>query len=195
MKIDDYFNSRAISGYLFWAGNLTAVFTAVNNKPQLVVGALLTAASVLYPLTQKRPKLFAVIGSSLITAQGIIAATASGAGKIAQQIGTIPPMIQGLLMIRAARNSSAHAKPFKTDNIFLKPIELIDRYPILSGASIEGPGVALISYGAYTSDEIGLSFAAAQWTLANVFLAASDPALHKKKPEKTNSADHGPALF
>ncbi len=180
MSLNDYFNKRALAGYVFISGNLTLLAGTMEsdsvswNVSKVMTSALLLTASAIYPLTQKRPGLFAAAGGCVITAQGIIAATARGAGKAVQQMGTILPALQGILMIRKAWNSRRGNVHYKTDNTILKPLEYVDRRPILTGALIEGPGVATIAVGAALSRDWVLCAAASQWVLANVFLGASD---------------------
>lgn len=90
-------------------------------------------------------------------------------------------------MIRKAYNE-VKGYTFKAKASWQKPLEWIDKRPIMSGALIEGPGVATIALGAYMSKEWPLFWAASQWTAANIFLGLSD-----KQPtqlaEKPNTPD------
>lgn len=181
-NFSEAFNRRAAATYVFLGGNLTFLFgkaveggLAEWDIPRTVSAMLLIGASFCYKPSEKNPRWLYAAGSSVLTAQGIIAATADGGGAVVQQLGAVPPSLQGALLIRSAWNQTHNGQHYVADKIYKKPLEFIDRYPIFSGAAIEAPGVALLSVGAALSGDVPLALGSAQWFLANVFLGSSDP--------------------
>ena len=75
-----------------------------------------------------------------------------GPGMWMQRAGSLLPMLNGLMLIRAARQSSTK-QSLQTNNKWLKQLVLVDRYPIASSGVIGGIGVATIAGGALSSGE------------------------------------------
>ncbi|MCI5060134.1 MAG: hypothetical protein MRY79_03575 [Alphaproteobacteria bacterium] len=177
-RLKSLFNLRSAAGITFLAGDLILAFGgAVNeNWANAASGALLVAASVCVVLSSKNPRWLYVVGSNIVASQALIAWAAEGSGQLAQRLGTIAPVLNGLLVLRGAwQATQGISKKFKSKTIFSKPLEVVDRYPLFAGSSIELPGAVAISAGAAMSGNVPLATAAALWVLGLGLLAASDP--------------------
>lgn len=151
-----------------------------------------------------------VAGANLIAGFAIINATAEGDGELLTKIGTYTPFIQGALLIWAGAPKHAKdtlvqtlsnrlsnpdkelealfEKPSKSKNVksfltkpFKKVAAFVNDHPVLTGACIEAPGIALASAGKVMSEEYIIAMALALFVCGNAFLASSDPVFNKSE--------------
>ena len=87
------------------------------------------------------------------------------------------PILQGSLLLRAAWQSVSDTR-FKSNSKITKIFEIIDRYPCL-GRIDRSPGTAAIAVGAFWTMTL-IWRHPQRLTIANLCLAASDPALQAK---------------
>jgi hypothetical protein len=186
------FNSRAAAGYVFLSGNLTFMASQLFKgdfdpahmaqqlaTPQGAASVILLGGAYCIAHSKKNPRYLYPAAGGLIAAQSILGITASGPGQASQQRGSLILIFQGCLQLRAAKNEIAGNPPFTTHKVWQKPAEFIDRYPYVTAAAIQIPGVTSLAVGAVQNDEIGMAAAAGQWLLGNIFLFASDPRVHE----------------
>ncbi len=186
---------RRLSGYAFLGGNLTLLAANLPSldKAGLTSALLFLGASALYPFTSKHPWLFAPAGTAVILAQSILAACATGSGAILQQLGSLTPVLQGALMVASAVQHGQGSR-FCTTNPLLKPLEWILKRPVLAGAALNAPSMALLGAGAALNHEWVLLVAAIQWLTGNVLMGLSDRALPASAITAAAPLGHDPAL-
>ncbi|MBL8637090.1 MAG: hypothetical protein JNN09_01150 [Alphaproteobacteria bacterium] len=146
---------------------------------QLYASSLMMLCSASLFLSHYSPKWLFASGGTLIAGQTLIAFSAQGVGESISHLGAIPPILQGGLLIRAGWQSLSESR-FSSNSKLTKAFEIIDRYPLASAGLIEAPGTAAIAVGAFLNKDFDLALSATGWTLGNLCLAASDPALQAK---------------
>jgi hypothetical protein len=172
---------RRAAGTLFLGSNINLLAWNLDgaNTVQLAAAACMAACSVGIMLSATRPKWLMFSGSSLIAGQTLIGVSAQGPGALITQMGVVPPILQGALLVRAGWQSVSK-QTYKAKGFLTKPFEIIDRYPLAAAGIIEAPGTAAIAVGAALSHDWDLAATATGWTVANICLAASDPGIRIK---------------
>lgn len=172
---------RKLAGSLFLLGNLNLLFWNLSgaNGFQLVGSIFMSTCSVGIALSSRNPRWLLVSGTALMTGQSLVGISAQGAGAWLTRLGVVPPVLQGALLFRAGWQSVS-GKRFEAKNIFQRPLELIDRYPLAAAGAIEAPGTAAIAIGAFLSRDLDLALSATLWTVANVSLFFSDSTLRAR---------------
>lgn len=179
-----FFSARQISGYFFLIGNISLfLFQSATPSPlHMTASIMLTLCSVFLVLSDRDARWLYATGGFIVVAYALIAGAAGGDGRVMQIIGTIFPAINGLLLIRSAWQVR-HPKRFQSRSPLLKPLEIIDRYPVAAAGIIQLPGTIMICFGAFTSGDPTLGFASSLWILAALCMVPSDPDLRRKRAQ------------
>ncbi|HRK97421.1 MAG: hypothetical protein KDJ26_03870 [Alphaproteobacteria bacterium] len=179
--LKNLFNFRTAASTIFISSNAYLFSQNITDMGslQLYASCLMMTCSASLFLSHQNPKWLFVSGGALIAGQTLIALSAQGIGEMISYLGAIPPILQGSLLLRAAWQSVSDTR-FKSNSKITKIFEIIDRYPLASAGLIEAPGTAAIAVGAFMNNDFDLATSATGWTIANLCLAASDPALQAK---------------
>ena len=174
---------RRASGLLFLladiillAGNLEEA-----NAYQLAAAILFITCAIAMTLSANNHRWLFYNASAVIIAYMLVSFTGSGQGTALQYIGGMIGIIGGLLIFRAAlqrETGKQYTIPY--------PLNLADRYPLATAGSIEGACAFFIAAGSLINADMLLFTVATLWTLAHIFLFASDEYLRQRvKPGQT----------